>query len=124
MKRLTFLLHGSTKSQLRHPLSHRRIWPTCLPDPLPGGKLDKFDGDPVQWYKWYGQFRSAIDSGSLSNDVKLIYLKTFVLGKAKSAKAEFPNCGEMYDEVRATLKRKFRQLRTEVRKAYPVRGPI
>ncbi len=83
-------------------------------DPLPEWKLDKFDGDPMQWHEWYGQFRSAIDSGSMSNDVKLTYLKTLVTGKAKCAIAEFAYCGEMYEDALATLKRKFGQPQTVV----------
>ena len=52
-------------------------------DPLPEWKLAEFIGDPLKWHEWYGQFKSAIDSQSLTDDVKLTYLKTFVTGKAK-----------------------------------------
>ena len=30
--------------------------------PLPGWKLSSFDGNPLQWPEWFGQFKSAIDA--------------------------------------------------------------
>ena len=63
----------------------------------------------MQWHEWIGQFRSAIDSAPLSNDVKLTYLKTLVTGKAKTAIAEFAYCGTMYQDALKTLERKFGQ---------------
>ena len=58
-------------------------------DPLPEWKLSQYNADPLQWHEWFGQFKSAIDAQSLTDDVKLTYLKTLVTGKAKSAIAEF-----------------------------------
>ena len=78
-------------------------------DPLPEWKLAQYNGDPLQWHEWYGQFKSAIESQSLSDDVKLTYLKTLVTGKAKIAIAEFAYCGLMYKDAPKTLERKFRQ---------------
>ena len=78
-------------------------------DHLPEWKLEHYNGDPLQWHEWIGQFRSAIDSAPLSNDVKLTYLKTLVTGKAKTAIAEFAYCGTMYQEALKTLERNFRQ---------------
>ena len=60
--------------------------------------------DPLP--EWYGQFKSAIDSQSLTDDVKLTYLKTLVTGKAKKAIAEFAYCGAMYKDALRTLERK------------------
>ena len=40
-------------------------------DHLSEWKLEHYNGDPLQWHEWIGQFRSAIDSAPLSNDVKL-----------------------------------------------------
>ena len=65
-------------------------------DPVPKWKLSQYNGDPLQWHEWYGQFKSAIDSQYLTDDVKLTYLKTVVTGKAKTAIAEFADCGAMY----------------------------
>ena len=76
-------------------------------DHLPEWKLSQYNGDPVQWHEWFGQFKSAIDSASLSDDVKLTYLKTLVTGKAKVAIAEFTYCGAMYRDALKTLERKF-----------------
>ena len=76
---------------------------------LPEWKLAQYNGDPLQWHEWIGQFRSAIDSAPLSNYVKLTYLKTLVTGKAKTAIAEFAYCGTMYQDALKTLERKFGQ---------------
>ena len=78
-------------------------------DPLPEWKLAQYNGDPLQWHEWYGQFKSAIDSQSLTDDVKLTYLKTLVTGIAKIAIAEFAYCGLMYKDALRTLERKFGQ---------------
>ena len=78
-------------------------------DPLPEWNLSQYSFDPLQWHEWYGQFKSAIDSHSLTNDVKLTYLKTLVTGKAKTAIAEFAYCVAMYKDALRTLERKFGQ---------------
>ena len=78
-------------------------------DPLPEWKLESYDGNPLQWHEWFGQFRSAVDSAPLSPDVKLTYLKTLVTGKAKLAIANFAYCGSMYPQALKTLERKFGQ---------------
>ena len=44
-------------------------------DPLPEWKLAEFNGDPLKWHEWYGQFKSAIDSQSLTDDVNWRTLK-------------------------------------------------
>ena len=86
-----------------------QILATVRKDHLPEWKLTQYNGDPLQWHEWIGQFRSAIDSAPLSNDVKLTYLKTLVTGKAKTAIAEFAYCGTMYQDALKTLERKFGQ---------------
>ena len=78
-------------------------------DPLPEWKLAQYDGNPLQWHEWFGQFRSTVDAASLSDDVKLTYLITLVKGKAKSAIAEFAYSGRMYKDALKTLERKFGQ---------------
>ena len=78
-------------------------------DPLPEWKLAEFNGDPLKWHEWYGQFKSAINSQPLTDDVKLTYLKTLITGKAKIAFAEFAYCGLMYKDALRTLERKFGQ---------------
>ena len=83
-------------------------------DHLPEWKRAQFNGDPLQWHEWFGQFKSAIDSSSLTDDVKLTYLKTLVTGKAKTAIAEFAYCGTMYKDALKTLERKFGQPQTVV----------
>ena len=83
-------------------------------DHLPERKLSQYSGDPIQWHEWYGQFKSAIDSAPLTDDVKLTYLNTLVTGKAKVAIAEFAYCGAMYKDALKTLERKFGQPRAVV----------
>ena len=78
-------------------------------DHLPEWKLSEYNGDPIHWHEWFGQFKSAIDSAQLSDDVKLTYLKTLVTGKAKVAIAEVAYCGAMYKDALKTLERKFGQ---------------
>ena len=60
-------------------------------DTLPEWKLSQYNGDPLQWHEWHGQFSSA---------------RT---GKAKAAIAEFAYCGSMYRDALKTLERKFGQ---------------
>ena len=78
-------------------------------DPLPEWKLSQYNGVPLQGHEWYGEFKSAIDSQSLTDDVKLTLLKTLVTGKAKTAIAELAYCGAMYKDVLRTFERKFDQ---------------
>ena len=78
-------------------------------DPIPEWKLSQYSGDPLQWHEWYGLFKSAIDSQSLTDYVNLTYLKTVLTGKAKTAITEFAYCGAMYTDALMTLKRKFGQ---------------
>ena len=78
-------------------------------DPLHKWKLSQYNGDPLQWHEWFGQFKSGIDAQSLTDDVKLTYFKILVTGKAKTAIAEFAYCGVMYKDALKTLKRKFGQ---------------
>ena len=75
-------------------------------DHLPEWKLEHYNGDPLQWHEWIGQYKKPINSAPLSNDVKLTYLKTLVTGKAKTAIAEFAYWSAMYQEA---LKTKFGQ---------------
>ena len=83
-------------------------------DHLPEWKLAQYSGDPFQWLEWYGQFKSAIDSAPLTDDVKLTYLKTLVSGKAKTTIAEFAYSGTMYKDALKSLERKFGQPQTVV----------
>ena len=71
--------------------------------------FSQYSGDPIQWHEWHGQFKSAIDSAPLTDNVKLTYLKTLVTGKAKVAIAEFAYCGAMYKDALKTFERKFGQ---------------
>ena len=78
-------------------------------DDLPEWKLAQFDGNPLNWHEWFGQFKSTVDSAVLTDDTKLTYLQTLVTGKAKTAIAEFSFSGVMYKDALVTLQRKFGQ---------------
>ena len=78
-------------------------------NPLPEWKLPQYNWDPLLWHELYGQFKSAIDSRSLTDVVKLTYLKTLVTGKYETAIAEFDYCYAMYKGALRTLERKFGQ---------------
>ena len=78
-------------------------------DHLPEWKPAQYSGDPIQWHEWFGQFKSAVDSAPLTDDVKLTYLNTLV-----SDIAEFAYCGTMYKDALKTLERKFGQPQTVV----------
>ena len=83
-------------------------------DPLREWKLAELNGDPLKWHEWYCQFKIAIDSQSLTYDVKLTYLKTLITGKAKIAIAEFAYCSLIYKDALRTLERKFGQPKADV----------
>ena len=76
---------------------------------LPEWKLAQFDRNSLNWHKWFGQFKSTVDSAVLTDDTKLTYLKTLVTGKAKTATGEFSYSGVMYKDALATMQRKFGQ---------------
>ena len=57
-------------------------------DHLPEWKLAQFDSNPLNWHKWFGQFKSTDNSAVLTDDTKLTNLKTLVTGKTKNR-----NCG-------------------------------
>ena len=58
-------------------------------NPLPKCNFAQFKGDFLQWNEWYGQFKSAIDWPSLTENVKLTYLTTLAADKAIIAIVEF-----------------------------------
>ena len=76
-------------------------------DPLPEWKLSTFDGNPLQWHEWYGQFKSAVNQAAITEEVKMTYLKTLVSGKAKIAIEGFAYSGALYRDALKALERKF-----------------
>ena len=78
-------------------------------DALPEWNLSEFDGDPLKWPEWFGQFNSTVDSAAISDDAKMNYLKTYVKGEAASEIAHLAYCGTMYKEALEALQRKFGQ---------------
>ena len=103
---------NSPGADVERPLSTRElvnILKHSRKDHLPEWKLTQFDGNPLNWHEWFGQFISTINSAILSDDEKLTYLKTLVVDKAKSAIAEYSYSGVLCKDALATLQRKFRQ---------------
>ena len=103
---------NSPGADVERPLSTRELVNILMhsrKDHLPEWKLTQFDGNPLNWHECFGQFTSTVDSAILSDDEKLTYLKTLVVGKAKSAIAEYSYSGVLYKDALATLQRKFRQ---------------
>ena len=82
---------------------------------MPERKLAQLNGDLLKWHECFGKFKSAIDSQSLTDDVKFSYLKTLVTGKAKTAIAEFAYWGLMCKDALRTLERKFGQAQAFVK---------
>ena len=72
-------------------------------------KLTQFDGNPLNWHDWFGQFKSTVGSTMLSDDENFTYLKTLVVGKTKPAIAEYSYSGVLYKDALATLQRRFGQ---------------
>ena len=100
---------NSPGADVERPLSTRELVNILMhsrKDHLPEWKLTQFDGNPLNWHEWFGQFLSTVDSAILSDDEKLTYLKTLVVGKAKSAIAEYSYSGVLYKDALATLQRK------------------
>ena len=83
-------------------------------DHLPEWKLTQFDGNPLNWNEWFGQFISSVDSAILRNDKKLTYPKTLVVGNAISAIAEYSYSGVLNKDALAKLQRNFGQLHAVV----------
>ena len=103
---------NSPGADVERPLSTRELVNILMhsrKDHLPEWKLTQFDGNPLNWHEWFGQFISTVNSAILSDDEKLTYLKTLVVGKAKSAIAEYSYSGVLYKDALATLQRKFGQ---------------
>ena len=70
--------------------------------PLPEWTLSKYDGPPLSWHEWSGQFKSPIDSANLTDDEKLTYLETLVTGKAKLAIADVAFSGRFYRDLKTS----------------------
>ena len=87
---------NSPGADVERPLSTRELVNILMhsqKDHLPEWKLTQFDGNPLNWHEWFGQFISTVDSAILSDDEKLTYHKTLVVGKATSAIAEYSYSG-------------------------------
>ena len=92
----------SRGAEVERPLSTRELVNILMhsrKDHLPEWKLSQFDGNPLNWHEWFGQFISTVNSAILSDDEKLTYLKRLVVGKAKSAIAEYSYSVVLYKDA-------------------------
>ena len=76
---------------------------------FPKWKIDEFDGDPLRWPRWSGQFLSTIDSADISVEEKLAYLQQLCIGKASHVVEPLVHSGASYYDVFARLRRRFGQ---------------
>ena len=68
---------NSPGADVERPLSTRELVNILMhsrKDHLPEWKLTQFDGNPLNWHEWFGQFISTVVSAILSDDEKLTYL--------------------------------------------------
>ena len=103
---------NSPGADVERPLSTRELSNILIhsrKSHLPEWKLTQFDGNLLNWHEWFGQFISTVNSAILSDDEMPTYLKTLVVGKAKSAISEYSYSGVLYKDALATLQREFGQ---------------
>ena len=74
---------------------------------LPKLVLDKFEGCPLEWPEWSGQFLATVDESGASDCHKKQYLKTLVTGKAKAVIEGMGYSGQMYHVAWQTLEHDF-----------------
>ena len=72
-------------------------------NPMPNWQSSQCIGETLQREEVFEQFKNAIDSQALTDDVKLTYLKRLAKGKTKSGIAEFSNCGVRYRKAFITI---------------------
>ena len=61
---------------------------------LPKLMLDKFDGNPLEWPEWSGQFLKTVDGWEASQSHKMQYMNTLVTCNAKAAIEGMGNFGQ------------------------------
>ena len=71
-------------------------------NPLPKWTLAQYNGDPLLWHEWIGQFKIAIDPQNFYDASKLT-------GRAKKLIEQFAYSGALYNDAMKVLERKFGQ---------------
>ena len=74
---------------------------------LPKLVLDKFDGDPLEWPEWSGQFLATVDESGITDSNKMKFLKSLLNGKTKAAIGGMGFSGQMYQVAWQTLENDF-----------------
>ena len=56
---------------------------TCFQKSVPKLQATKFDGNPLDWMKWFSIFQATIDRSPMSLSEKMIHLQSLLTGEAK-----------------------------------------
>ena len=75
---------------------------------LPKLEMEKFDGNPLNYYTFWSQFEAVVDMNKRLTDVeKFNYLRVFLTGKALASIDGLMACSENYKEAISILKERF-----------------
>lgn len=99
------------------PTSSRADHRSCslLARSLPHVTIPTFSGDPLEWPKWYGLFKSLVDDQRcLSDAEKLIHLQSAVTGLAEQCIRGMLFDPKLYPKAMETLQDRFGQEETIV----------
>ena len=69
---------------------------TCFQKSEPNLQATKFDGNPLDWMKWFSIFPAAIDRSPMSLSEKMIHLQSLLTGEAKSLIDGYGCNGSLY----------------------------
>ena len=84
---------------------------------LPKLVLSKFDGSYMNWPKFWGQFREAIDKSTIAAITKFTYLLELLEPKVKRCIEALPFSSEGYNRAKAILEDKYGK-ESEIAKCY------
>ena len=88
--------------------SHSRTSGHLLPNSIPRLTLPVFDGNPLEWPRWFSLFKHLIDDQpDLSNTEKMVHLQSVVQGSAKQAISGLIFDPELYPQAIDVLKARF-----------------
>ena len=74
---------------------------------LPKLELTKFEGTPLDWFRFWNQFETQIDKVEISAITKFSYLKEFLVPKVRTLIDNLPFTSEGYARAKSILLAKF-----------------
>lgn len=74
---------------------------------LPKLELTKFEGTPLDWFRFWNQFETQIDKVEMSAITKFSYLKEFLVPKVRTLIDNLPFTSEGYARAKSILSAKF-----------------